>query len=393
MRVQVDTGSSQLILFDEGIGGDNHIGGYYDANSSSSYEYISSNMTAEYASDTSTGDYARDTVTIGSATLPKMVFGVGYDQINGTASAPIWGVSFNAGEMTSVTELFTTYYMARLGLISTPAFSLWLNDIDAPTGSILFGGVDKSQYTGTLSSTPIVPDGPENTYYHAKVSFEGIYINNGVGEIANATNTTTGSFPLNATLDSGSGQIYLPIRAAQNIYTAFNVSYNPTTGYASCACSLASSNASVGFAFGQATIFVPMQSLVTPNPGYSRGTCDFNIFTPNFSNLGPDNGEYYLLGDPFLRSAYVVYDLDNKEISLAQSAINSTAPRQILEIAAGPGGVPNAQNTTPTALPTITPSGTISPTFVPKPNGAAAAGYDRWIGFAGAILVTMLISL
>ncbi|KAI9692460.1 MAG: hypothetical protein M1822_006691 [Bathelium mastoideum] len=391
IRAQVDTGSSQLILYDAAIGEDDFTGGFYDANSSSSYHYIASNMTAEYASDTAVGDYARDTVTIGHATLPDLVFGIGYDEVNGSAGSPTWGISFSEEDMGSLGESFTPYYMTKLGLISAPAYSLWLNDIDAPTGSLLFGGVDKSQYTGVLSSLPIVPDGPHGEYFHAKIPFNGIYINNGIGSIANATNTTAGSFPINVTLDSGAGQIYLPLRAAQNIYETFNVSYNANSGLASCDCSLTHSNASIGFAFGDTTIFVPMRSLVTPDSSYVTGTCDFLIWTPVFANVGPSVEGFYLLGDPFLRSAYVVYDLENKEISLAQSAVNSTAPSQIFEITSGTDGVPNSRNISQTALPSITPSGTISPTFVPKPNGAAASEFRGWIMMVGAMLSTTVM--
>ena len=33
-------------------------------------------------------------------------------------------------------------------IINTVAYSLWLNDLDASTGSILFGGIDTEKYTG-----------------------------------------------------------------------------------------------------------------------------------------------------------------------------------------------------------------------------------------------------
>jgi hypothetical protein len=51
------------------------------------------------------------------------------------------------------------------------------------------------------------------------------------------------------------------------------------------------------------------------------------------------------LGDTFLRSAYVVYDLANNEISLAQTDFNATSS-SVKEIAAGPSGVPNAASVT-----------------------------------------------
>jgi hypothetical protein len=48
-----------------------------------------------------------------------------------------------------------------------------------------------------------------------------------------------------------------------------------------------------------------------------------------------------VLGDTFLRSAYVVYDLENNEISIAQTNFNATT-ENIQEIQKGADGVPNA---------------------------------------------------
>jgi hypothetical protein len=45
--------------------------------------------------------------------------------------------------------------MVADGLINSNAYSLWLNDLDANTGSILFGGVDSDKYTGDLETLPI----------------------------------------------------------------------------------------------------------------------------------------------------------------------------------------------------------------------------------------------
>jgi hypothetical protein len=57
--------------------------------------------------------------------------------------------------------------------------------------------------------------------------------------------------------------------------------------------------------------------------------------------IGPAGNSVAVLGDTFLRSAYVVYDLANNEISLAQTNFNSTS-ENIQEIQKGTDGVPNA---------------------------------------------------
>lgn len=59
-------------------------------------------------------------------------------------------------------------------------------------------------------------------------------------------------------------------------------------------------------------------------------------------------------GDTFLRSAYVVYDLDNEEISLANTLFNVTESK-ILEIGTGKNSVPDA--TGALSAVTVAPSG------------------------------------
>ncbi|KAL9072655.1 MAG: hypothetical protein Q9157_005022 [Trypethelium eluteriae] len=341
----------------------------YNANESSSYQYSSSDMNTSYANTIVTGDYATDIVTIGNATLPNMTFGVAYQQPQGTPDCSTWGIGTDTTlDVLQAGNRLTPYYMAQLGLISSPSYSLWLNDIDAPSGSLLFGGVDVNKYTGILSSLPMIPDGPNGTYYSSMVPLSGLYANDENGTIVNATNATIESFPVNVTLDSGTSQIFLPLRAVGKIYDLFNVTYDDLSGQATCACSLSTSPASVGFAFGDTTIFVPMRSIVGLGDSFDPNACSFNIWTPKFANIDSESDESYLLGDPFLQNAYVVYDFSNYEISLAQSALNSTSPTRILEIMSGPDGIPNSRNAT-MSKPTFTALGTPGSTFVPSPSG------------------------
>jgi hypothetical protein len=72
-------------------------------------------------------------------------------------------------------------------------------------------------------------------------------------------------------------------------------------------CGIQSLEGSVDYGFPGVTISVPFSELALPNSGGS--VCTFGFY--------PDTANFF--GDTFLRSAYVVYDLDNKEIGLAQT--------------------------------------------------------------------------
>ena len=99
---------------------------------------------------------------------------------------------------------------------------------------------------------------------------------------------------------------------------------------------------------------------------------------------------YALLGDTVLRSAYVVYHLDSKEIGLAQANLNSPDSR-VRELTGGDKGIPTtlsgvaAQQTTftPSATATATSDSGLRPSITsgsggesgsPSESGNAAAG-------------------
>lgn len=78
-----------------------------------------------------------------------------------------------------------------------------------------------------------------------------------------------------------------------------------------------------------------------------------------------------LLGDTFLRSAYVVYDLDNKQIALAQTKFNATASPNILEIQSGTNGIPSVTYTASGAVASQT--GTVPARYSTTANSDFAA--------------------
>ena len=72
--------------------------------------------------------------------------------------------------------------------------------------------------------------------------------------------------------------------------------------------------------------------------------------------IAPSQGTTSVLGDTFLRSAYVVYDLANNEISLAQTNFNSTSSH-VVEIGSGAGSVPDATSVTSVIEASVSQSG------------------------------------
>ncbi|KAH8673662.1 aspartic peptidase domain-containing protein [Xylariales sp. PMI_506] len=340
LRLHLDTGSSDLWVNTAGSSlcskksSPCSFAGTYDANASSTYEYIGSYFDISYVDGSgASGDYVTDNITFAGITVDSLQFGIGYTS---SSSEGILGIGYPASEVQVGRAKLASYdnLPAKLvtdGTIQSNAYSLWLNDLDASTGSILFGGVDTAHYTGSLQTLPIQTSSSVNSTF--VITLTSVTLDN---------TTIADEQALPVILDSGSSLTYLPDDWVSQIYTQVNGVYDDNEGAAYVPCSLADSAMTLDFNFTSPVISVTMRELVldvvaagSRNPTFTNGeaACVFGI--------APTGDLPSTLGDTFLRSAYVVYDIANSEISLAQTVFNTT-DSNIVEIGTGTNSVPDA---------------------------------------------------
>jgi hypothetical protein len=308
--------------------------GTYTANSSSTYSFIASNFNISYVDGSgASGDYVSDTFTIGSATLPSLQFGIGYSS---SSSEGILGIGYTINEVQVGRAGKSAYnnlpaQMVSDGLIQSNAYSLWLNDLDASTGSILFGGVDTAKYTGSLQTLPIQKE--QGVFAEFLITLTAISL----GSTVIATNQAQAVL-----LDTGSSLTYLPDAMTEAIFEQVSAQYDSSQGAAYVPCSLASNSSTLDFTFSSPTISVTMDELVIPVTSTSGRQLTFSDGTPAcLFGIAPAGDSTAVLGDTFIRSAYVVYDLANNEISIAQTNFNTTES-SVVEIGTGTSSVPDA---------------------------------------------------
>jgi hypothetical protein len=214
-----------------------------------------------------------------------------------------------------------------------------------------------------------------------------------------AGNTT--SFPLSSiasdgstvdaigvVLDSGSVFTYLPTAAVQGIYSLLGaVTSAASEYYIFVDCGLLSSekDLTINFQFANSSgriITVGINELIFPLSDYSPiaghisalGTLPFQN-TCLLGLLGAEtNGGATILGDTFMRSAYVVYDLENNLIAIAQTNFNSTKSN-VVEIAAGASGLPavSGVSSSATTSGTTASTGKAGRTGTPSGTGSGPA--------------------
>lgn len=343
IRLHLDTGSSDLWVNTPGsvlcksTRDICNAAGTYTANSSSTYKYLESRFNISYVDGSgASGDYVTDTFRFEGIEIATFQFGIGYVS---SSRQGILGIGYPENEIQAVHQKQKPYQNlpARLvadGHIATSAYSIWLDDVDSATGSVLFGGVDRSQYHGNLVTVPVQKVG--SIYREFFITMTGLDV---------GSKQVTNDMALAVLLDTGSSLTYLPTELAKSIYEEVNATWVEQSQLAIVPCALGQRNDSITFHFSEpASISVAMKELILSISSangelvrFADGSqaCLFGIF--------PAGSGITVLGDTFLRSAYVVYDTQNNEVSLAQSNFGAMPDiPEVTEIGTGKSSLPDA---------------------------------------------------
>jgi Eukaryotic aspartyl protease len=352
-------------------------GGSFDASKSSTFTITTPgafNITyGDLTSDA--GDYFTDVVGIGGVEVQNFTMGLATTTLDGNipnTGQGLMGVGYELNEAATAhlgaeADTPTIYQqLVTTGTINRPAFSLYLNDEESGTGSILFGGIDSTKYTGDLVGLP-VQLGASGNYTDYLVALTAISINDDSG----TRRLTDPNFGIPCLIDSGSTSQTLPGPVADALMAGFGALQGAVP------CAYRNSNASLTYQFGGASglnINVPLAALVASVVGATFEGIDL-------CGLGVGNGgdAQVILGDSFMRSAYVVYDPTNNFMAMAQAVLNATSTSNIMVIPTG-ADLPGVSSTASlllgsdvlaqTGAPAPSTAVTATPTALPSPTFA-----------------------
>lgn len=266
--------------------------------------------------------YYRDSISIGNANITNQTFGVvtkSEDQGQGILGlGPDLVGGFDSEEPYSL--VLNT--MAKQGVIASRAFSLDLRHADAQTGAIIYGGLDRNKFIGTLESRPIVRGKQGEFRLSIELDSLGLTLN---GEPQNYGLEDSDK---NVLLDSGTTITRLHTGVAVPILDAIGAQ-NDGEGYFFVPCSMRSMSGSVDFGFGSKTVRVPFKDFIM-NVGDDR-ICYVGVVMTTSQQI---------LGDSVLRAGYFVFDWDNEAVHVAQAA--NCGDSDIVAIGSGSEAVPQA---------------------------------------------------
>merc|ERR1719478_2041226 len=240
----------------------------YDESKSQTYEKDGRQYKVQYGSGPVEGIFSKDTVTVGNIDVKGQAFA----EVSKVSFGPL-NVAFAAGKFDGLLGLgfksisqynIPTPFEAMIDqkLISQPVFAFYLQSDASKMGELVFGGIDKSHYTGELVDVPLISE----TYW--EVSLDAMkFGDKAVGSSAKAI------------IDCGKKS------------------------------SLPDLSVTLG---GKAFTLTPDDYVISVS-----GQCLF-AFMP--IDVPPPRGPLWIMGDVFMRKYYCVFDYGNKKMRIAPVA-------------------------------------------------------------------------
>lgn len=297
--VQVDTGSSDLSVPAPNVKCVRNAacteGGTFNSSSSSTFKDLNAHYELRYLDGTSSrGDYGTDSLSFQSDGLygvKDLQFGIANESAN---YLPVLGIGFKSLEVTgNSTPKYDNLPISlkNQGYINKVAYLVFLNDLNAKTGHILFGAYDRAKIEGDLVPLPITASDRLNVDLNS-ITYNGQDID----------------INFSVTLDTGASVITLLPKSFEALGKALNGTQKTDRFYGKhyiFDCD-AFNGQSLLFNFDGVSIAVPFDDLLKQN---SDGSCTLLIL----------EGEHISsLGDNFLRHAYLLYDLEDRTISMSK---------------------------------------------------------------------------
>lgn len=292
LSVDIDTGSSDLWVYGPNLGLES-----FNATRSTTYKNLNSKFQISYADSTQiSGSWGSDVVGVGSVSLTDVPFAVAENSAQDDLNVGILGIGPITLEADTREYLNFPALLKEQGFISRNAYSLYLDPLTSASGVVLFGGVDTAKIAGTMAVMPITTP----NYLTVEAFVLGHHLPN-------------------ALLDSGTTYTYFEDSA---IIKAIAEHFNATYDSELAVYTLQSlPDVSLPYVFGTGAkavtvevpasdVFVSIQDLLS-NPPKNDNRYGLAVFEQK------DMGS--VLGDSFLRSAYVVFDIDANEIAVGQS--------------------------------------------------------------------------
>jgi len=305
-NVVFDTGSSNLWVPSKSCSLLNiacHLHHKYDSSKSSSYVKNGTDFAIRYGSGSLSGFTSQDTVTVGSVSVPNVLFAEAVKEPGVAFIAAHFDGILGFGYPEISVNGMTPFFQAALasGAVKEPKFAFFLKKEGTTSdgGELTLGGVDTSKYTGDFTYTPITTKG----YWQFYV--DGVTV--GGSSFASS---------IKAIADTGTSLLAIPTAQVTQILTTFpSGAVTPlAAGEYTVDCSKISSMPTLSFTINGKEFTLDGEDYVLKVSSLGVTECLLGI---TGIDVPAPRGPLWILGDVFLRKYYTVFDYGNNQIGFA----------------------------------------------------------------------------
>jgi hypothetical protein len=276
----------------------------YDHSQSSTYVSNGTDFEIRYGSGSVKGFISEDTVSLGSIPVsnaifaevtnePGMVFKKG--KFDG-----ILGLAWKSISVDSINPIFNQMVDAKL--VAEPVFSFYLTSESGKDGELTIGGINKDKFTDELFYVPLSSE----TYW--EINMDGFTMN---GEQVISTKT--------AIVDTGTSLFAGPkedIKKIAKMVGAYSTFINPNEFMMSCnnldSLPVIKINLCNGSHCKDFKLTADDYVLKVTMLGHSICILGFTGI-----DIPPPRGPLFIIGDPFIRKYYTVFDVGQERIGFA----------------------------------------------------------------------------
>jgi len=297
-QVIYDTGSSNLWVPSKSCDNCKKSGAKYDSSSSSSYAKNGEPFMLQYGTGSCNGFLSNDEVGLGEVSISNFSFGeVSHEAADVFGSAPFDGIlGMGPAKAAADHVAMPMDQLVAQGKVQHNVFSFYLASNETAGSTLVLGGTDEQYYSGEFSYVPVAKAASILPYW--LVSASDIKI---AGESTKSCNWLTGCYMV---VDTGTSVLAGPPSAMNAIISKI--------GNVTADCSNVHTLPTVSFTMaGKEFDLEPEFYVIRAKDDSGKEQCQLGL---EGVNAGVP---IWILGDPFLRKFYTVWDAEQHRVGFA----------------------------------------------------------------------------
>ncbi|GAA5981255.1 hypothetical protein JCM10908_004040 [Rhodotorula pacifica] len=314
--VVLDTGSADLILAEPNCSGCEANTPGYNPSSSSTSSTSRQDFTIQYGSGSASGSLVEDRVSIANYSQPNQIFAA-CNTLNNIVDGDISGIlGLGWQNIASSQAMPLVQALWENNTLPEPVFAFafethtfYVNSAPtAPGGTLTIGGLDTSQYTGSINWVSL--DQPVGYW---AIPLQDVHVGG----------KSLGITDQQVVIDTGTTLIGMPTSDAQQIYASIpnsrSINLQGESGYYSFPCS---QTVNVAFTFGGQQYQIDPSQFNAGSVDSTGQYCLGAIFALETSQ---NSATSFIIGDAFLTGVYNAYRFDPPAVGFAQLGSGGTA--------------------------------------------------------------------